>query len=221
MWAVVPVKELGDAKRRLAGYLSVEEREELVLAMLGDVLEALSRSDLTGTMVVTRDPRIAELARDFGAEVMEVSVRGLNAALRQASAALAGRDARGVIALPCDLPCLDPDDVAEIVGAFEGVFRGVAVVADRHGVGTNGLAMVPPGTIEFCFGEKSFSRHRSAARAAGCEIPTPDLDRMRFDVDTADDLEAALCWPLGPRTRRVLESRLLGRNREAKVEVTA
>ena len=42
LWAVVPVKNLQDAKQRLASVLSAGERLELFRAMLEDVLSALS-----------------------------------------------------------------------------------------------------------------------------------------------------------------------------------
>ena len=42
--AVVPVKELGAAKGRLSARLAPRERRELVLAMLDDVLAALSET---------------------------------------------------------------------------------------------------------------------------------------------------------------------------------
>ena len=46
--AVVPVKNLAAAKRRLAGVLSVHERRELSLQMLSDVVATLKRVDSLG-----------------------------------------------------------------------------------------------------------------------------------------------------------------------------
>lgn len=208
------MKALGDAKRRLSGFLSEGQRRELVMAMLGDVLETLDGSGLDGTLVVTRDPRVAELARDFGAEVMDEKGRGLNGALRQASLALAERGAKSLLAVPCDVPCVDPEDIGEIAAAFDGVGNGVGIVPDRHGLGTNALVLAPPQVIDFAFGAGSCKLHREAAVGADCLVDLPDLDRLRFDLDTSDDLEAALGWPLGPRTRTFLEKRLLGRDGE-------
>ena len=42
VWAVVPVKELTDAKQRLSSRLSLEERRALATIMLEDVLDASS-----------------------------------------------------------------------------------------------------------------------------------------------------------------------------------
>ena len=55
VWAVVPVKELGAAKQRLAGALDAALRRALALAMLEDVLEALAGArGLAGIIVVDR-----------------------------------------------------------------------------------------------------------------------------------------------------------------------
>ena len=55
-WAVVPVKPLEAAKRRLAGALDPAARRGLSLAMLADVLDALdATAGLDGAAVVSRD----------------------------------------------------------------------------------------------------------------------------------------------------------------------
>ena len=46
--AVVPVKSLTEAKKRLAGALSSEDRQSIVIAMLNDVLHSLNRANLFG-----------------------------------------------------------------------------------------------------------------------------------------------------------------------------
>ncbi|HLE64546.1 MAG TPA: 2-phospho-L-lactate guanylyltransferase, partial [Candidatus Bathyarchaeia archaeon] len=54
--AVVPVKGLTDAKKRLADYLSPIERKKLVRAMLLDVLNALHESrSFAEVLVVSPD----------------------------------------------------------------------------------------------------------------------------------------------------------------------
>ena len=68
--AVVPVKDTAQAKQRLAGMLSAEQRGELALAMAEDVLQALaSAAGLAGILVVTADPAAAAIAARYGARV--------------------------------------------------------------------------------------------------------------------------------------------------------
>ena len=57
IWAVIPVKELGAAKQRLAGALDPALRRELALAMLEDVLDCVAAvPQLAGIIVATVDP---------------------------------------------------------------------------------------------------------------------------------------------------------------------
>jgi len=57
LWAVVPVKERVSAKERLAPMLRPETRQALALAMLEDVLAALTATPgFAGLLVVTVDP---------------------------------------------------------------------------------------------------------------------------------------------------------------------
>lgn len=61
------------------------------------------------------------------------------------------------------------------------------LVTDRHGTGTNALALRPPDVIDFAFGPGSRSAHRAAAEAAGAvylEVHGP----LTVDLDTPDDL---------------------------------
>src|SRR5262249_963448 len=54
LWAVVPIKERSSAKERLAPILRPEARQALALAMLEDVLEALTATrGIGGLLVVT------------------------------------------------------------------------------------------------------------------------------------------------------------------------
>ena len=73
MWAVVPLKQLEQAKARLASVLSTEERRALMLAMARDVLTALGRSSrLNGILIVSRTP---ELLDGIGSDVLEEESR--------------------------------------------------------------------------------------------------------------------------------------------------
>jgi 2-phospho-L-lactate guanylyltransferase len=66
--AILPVKRFDDAKRRLAGGLDDDRRRALVVAMLGDVLEAIGGSrGIRRTIVVSGDPEAQELAAAAGA----------------------------------------------------------------------------------------------------------------------------------------------------------
>src|SRR5690348_15782384 len=69
--AIVPVKVLAHAKRRLSSVLPDAARQRLVLTMLEDVLAALVGARGVDWMaVVTADQRVAALAQRHGASVL-------------------------------------------------------------------------------------------------------------------------------------------------------
>ena len=71
IWAVLPVKDFGTAKQRLAAVMSQPERTALFAAAVEDVLEALTGcASLGGVVMVTREPRAERLARAYGARVI-------------------------------------------------------------------------------------------------------------------------------------------------------
>src|SRR6266540_890434 len=103
--AVVPIKDLSDAKQRLASVLTLAERDQLARAMLRDVLRALAAAELDRIWVVTREPAVAAIARGLGAEpVIEAENRGHTAAVALAQAEAARRGARVFLTVPGDVP---------------------------------------------------------------------------------------------------------------------
>ena len=110
--AVVPVKELGAAKGRLSARLAPRERRELVLAMLEDVLTALSETrGLSGVIVVSREPEIASMASRFRAEVLEEPIHpgdGYTHAVEHAIKELDRRGEPAVLTVPGDVPAVTP-----------------------------------------------------------------------------------------------------------------
>ena len=63
---VIPVKQLEDAKKRLSGILSADQRRDLFRAMVQDVLEAATTCDrLDEVILVTRDTLVWNMAAEF------------------------------------------------------------------------------------------------------------------------------------------------------------
>ena len=78
-WALLPVKEVTESKQRLAGLLHHHEREGLVLAMLRDVLTAITEvEEFDGVLLVSRSQKVQALAREF---VEEAALRVVPTAL--------------------------------------------------------------------------------------------------------------------------------------------
>lgn len=185
--AIVPVRGLPAGKQRLAALLTVEQRNLLVRAMLGDVVETLQASScIDAVTIVSGDAAAGREAERLGVGFLRQpeGVNGLNAGLSFAQGECASREA--ILIVPADLPLVTPVDVSALVaGAPDGPVVGVAPSWDE---GTNGLFLRPPDVIGPLYGVDSSKRHAEAAEAAGLPVHWVDEGRWRLDVDTPEDL---------------------------------
>jgi 2-phospho-L-lactate guanylyltransferase len=190
LWAIVPVKPLKRGKSRLAGILTEEERTQLNQDLLEKTLKTLSElKELDQVLVVSRDTHALTIARNYGAKtVQEDGQPHLNTALARATVVAQLHATRGILVLPADLPLLTPEDVLVLID--RAIQAPVVVIApDRHRKGTNALLMVPPGLIEYDFGDGSFERHCERARQAGARLEIVELPSLALDLDLPEDLE--------------------------------
>lgn len=188
--AVLPVKRFAEAKRRLATGLDDERREAVVAAMLDDALEAIGEArSIERTVVVSDEPRAAASAAAAGAEVVpDPGEGGHPGAALEGVAWAEERGAGCVVLLPGDCPLLEPRELDRLLTGVPDSY--VAIVPDRHGTGTNALALAPPGAIRPAFGEDSCGRHVAAARAAGIPFAVEELPSLALDLDTPADVVA-------------------------------
>jgi 2-phospho-L-lactate guanylyltransferase len=188
--AVLPIKRLDAAKQRLAAGIDGARRRALVAAMAADVLEAVGAArSIERMIVVSGDPLVQELASEAGAEVVpDPADAGHSEAALAGIARAEAEGAECVVLLPGDCPLLDPRELDRLLTAVPGSYVGI--VPDRHGTGTNALALCPPGAIVPAFGEGSCERHVAAAREAGIPFGVEELPSLGLDLDTPADVIA-------------------------------
>jgi 2-phospho-L-lactate guanylyltransferase len=188
--AVITVKRFGDAKQRLATGLDAERRRELVAAMFADVLEAVGEArTIERIIVVSGDPRAQEIASAANAEVVpDPSDEGHVIAALAGIARAQVEGAECVILLPGDCPLLEPRELDRLLTGVPSSY--VAIVPDRHGMGTNALVLSPPTAIDPAFGEGSCARHVDAARSAGVPFAVEEVPSLALDLDTPADIVA-------------------------------
>jgi 2-phospho-L-lactate guanylyltransferase len=189
--AIVPVGALDRAKSRLGGSLDAEERQDLVEGFLARTLAIAlglqAEGRLADVLVVSPDREVLARASSAGARTLRQRSRGLNPGLVEARDDVAAGGAEAVLVLPIDLPFITADAVRTVCDALEASARGVVLVTDRHGTGTNALGLRPPSIIAFAFGSGSRAAHEAGAAAAGAtylELEGP----LNVDLDTPDDL---------------------------------
>ena len=203
--AVVPVKDLGNAKQRLAGVLGQPERTALFRAMLEDVLEALAgAASIARIVLVTRDAQAMALARRYDAEcLVEPENRGHTAAVELAAGVLAARGAEALLQVPGDIPRVTSGEIEAVVAAHAPA-PAVTIAPSRDHRGSNAVLCSPPDVFPFRFGDDSFHPHLAAARAMGIEPTVVERAGIGLDIDTPDDLEAFLASPSDTRACRLL-----------------
>jgi len=190
VWVVIPVKPLNRAKSRLAGVLSAAQRRELAETMLRHVLTVMRDvPEVTGTLIISRDPKALAIAREYGAHtVQESGTPELNAALTRATQVIASRNGGAVLVLPADLPLINAEDVLRVVEMGKDP-RTIVIATDEHEDGTNALLMRPPGLIPYAYGPGSYRRHVMAAHRKGAHLKVYQSERLLLDIDMPDDLE--------------------------------
>jgi 2-phospho-L-lactate guanylyltransferase len=92
--------------------------------------------------------------------------------------------------VPGDTPLIDPAEIDALLDRSEADGIAVGIVADRHGTGTNALALIPPDAIAPSFGPDSLARHTAAAEEAGVSHRLELAPSLAHDVDTPEDLSA-------------------------------
>ena len=93
-----------------------------------------------------------------------------------------------MVIVPIDLPFITTAAIDDLIGAlFEDPDPTVVLAPDRHGTGTNALALRPPNVIDVSFGVDSRATHRAAAETAGAAYREVD-GPLSVDLDTPEDL---------------------------------
>jgi 2-phospho-L-lactate/phosphoenolpyruvate guanylyltransferase len=202
-WTVVlPVKVLAHAKSRLA-VLAGSRRADLALALASDTVSAVvACPEVARVIVVTSDAKAGSRLAALGAMVVpDEPDDGLNAALRRGAAVASDRwPDSGIAALAADLPALRPGELGRALRAASAAPGGVSFVPDAAGIGTTMYAVAPGVGFRPMFGGASRARHASA----GAVELTPDsVAGLRRDVDTPEDLRAAVGLGAGFRTAAV------------------
>lgn len=177
--AIVPIKPAGERKRRLAPMLSPAQRLALSEVLLAHVLETLRASAQVSRVLLLAGDRPKERGEDW----IEDRGRGLNAELGFARQLLPEEP---LLVVHADLPFLQASDIAAMTRA---AVPGIAIAADRHGKGTNAVALQPDRPFRFAFGEESLLAHCRQTVSAAAVVDTAGL---ALDLDTPEDVARAV-----------------------------
>jgi 2-phospho-L-lactate/phosphoenolpyruvate guanylyltransferase len=203
---LIPIKEPGRAKTRLAKLLTLEERQRLVWAMFEDVCLSLAASKKAEHIfIVTNFQRAAQRAYHFGWQVLLEEVQeSESASVDWASRLLREQGFDAVMRLPADLPLLQAEDIDALL-SMEIKAPKALLVPSREGTGTNAIIRTPADLFPSRFGPNSLALHKQEARRAGAECLIVTNDHIALDIDEPQDLETFFAAGTKRETFRLLE----------------
>jgi 2-phospho-L-lactate/phosphoenolpyruvate guanylyltransferase len=201
---LVPVKNLANAKQRLASLLDQPTRTKLAQAMLFDVLEAISRSQ-GGLEVglVTTDPFATKLAGQFNFRLIPDHANlGETDAIAMATRFCESLGIDSTLVIPGDIPLVRASELDQILEAAPTA--GSVIVPAADGRGTNAILRRPAGLFPLRFGNDSFQPHLTAARAANRPCVVLSLPGIALDIDNPDDLRQLAAAPGQTRSQQLV-----------------
>jgi 2-phospho-L-lactate/phosphoenolpyruvate guanylyltransferase len=216
---LLPIKDLRQAKQRLAPLLNAEERFALAEAMLADTIRAVRGVRRAEKIfVVTNYIPAMQTAEANGWELLrEERQVSESVSVDAASRHCAERGVTSLLRLPLDVPLVQASDIDALL-AVECTAPAVVIVPSRDGTGTNAILRAPPALFPSHFGPGSFAKHCGEAEHAGAQIVVRRNACLEMDVDDEADLRALVRWDLrGTDTGAWLErSGLMARLRDDK-----
>jgi 2-phospho-L-lactate guanylyltransferase len=190
---LLPIKDLRNAKQRLAAILTPDERFGLAQAMLADTILAIRGVHQANKIfVITNYEPAMETSANLGWEILrEGQQTSESASVDYASRLCSERGVTSLLRMPLDLPLVQASDIDELF-LTECVASSVVMVPSRDGTGTNAILRTPPTLFPSHFGPNSFAKHRSEAEQAGARVIVRRNERLEMDVDDEADLRALL-----------------------------
>lgn len=194
--AIIPFKK-ERAKSRLGGVLSEKEREEFAVRMLGDVLVALSESEIEEVEIISTcsEEQLKEdlkLGLKLNLELESESKQNLNLKLT------VREDGRGlnevlneeikdekepVLIIMADVPLATPESINGIISREEDV----VITPGREG-GTNALLLRKPYKFAVSYYGISCLKHIETARRRDLSYAIHDSFFISTDIDEVGDL---------------------------------
>ena len=197
MQALLPIKNISIAKERLSRLLDSAQRQALSYAMIHDVLAVLAEQpEISGVALVSEDPIAADLAFEYGAElVTEASLKaaGLNKVVQATVSMFALRNITDVMIVHGDLPLVNRTALSELIALHDSLDGPrVTVAPDRHREGSNCLLCSPAASFNFMYGTDSFIRHCASAKKLKFKLQVLDDPDLGCDIDYPEDLACLL-----------------------------
>lgn len=200
IYAIIPVSKFRNAKTRLSPFLTEEERENLLKAMLHDVTDTLKKH-VDKIFIISRDPEVLSYAEKLKLNtILEDENSNLNKALTQAMKYCKGK-VKKIIIVPSDVPLIGKTNVQMLIDASKSLDF---IIVPSKGGGTNMIIMKPM-AIHTKFEGFSYKEHVQSAERKKLNPQVHDSFFMALDVNTAEDLGEIMIHGEKTHTRKYLK----------------
>ena len=189
---LIPVKDLGNAKQRLAEALDQAQRSQLAEAMLRDVMSAAAGvAERLDVFLVTGDARAGAIAAEFRSGVIEdTRNESETVAIEIATAWCERHGYDTAVVVPGDIPLITSTELNCVLDAAPPEGAVFVPAYDRRG--SNCVLRRPASIIPLRFGNDSFLPHCEAMKKTGKPLIILEMPGIGLDIDNPHELELLL-----------------------------
>jgi 2-phospho-L-lactate/phosphoenolpyruvate guanylyltransferase len=211
---LLPVKNLANAKQRLASVLEQQARTELAQAMLTDVVTAIAAYAGDEVSLTSSDPFAIELAGQYGFHIIrDESNLSETDAIEMATRVCESRGIESTLVIPGDIPLIEAADIRAIYDSSPDI--GSVLVPSKDKRGTNAVLRRPAALFPLRFGNDSFMPHLAAAIATNKSCVVLSLPGIALDIDAPGDLRELAQAPGEKRSQKLARKFGFGEARSA------
>ncbi|MCL7412806.1 MAG: 2-phospho-L-lactate guanylyltransferase [ANME-2 cluster archaeon] len=183
MRAVIPFKK-DNAKSRLSGVLSKNQREEFAMKMLHDVVNALLESDVFTDIDILHSSISSIINNNYPSNVnLLVSDKNLNNALNEYLEKASSHTNDEILIIMADMPLVTKKQIHQMIG-----LKGDVIIAPGSRGGTNALLIRRPDEFRVDYYGISFLDHVRISKEAGLDVDIFDSFMVSTDMDEPNDL---------------------------------
>lgn len=187
--AVIPMKSLHSAKSRLSNILTAQQRKNLAMYLLNTTIKELKESNfISEIVIVSSDEAVKNYSSLNNLTFVKDSDKGVNEAVILADKYCVDNGINANIVIPQDLPFISAKEIDEICTISNKYHKCIIICPSKRFDGTNILFRKPPGVIKTHYDNNSYMNHLKEASKFKIPIESLDLVKLRFDLDTKEDL---------------------------------
>ncbi len=216
-YTIVPIKSLGNSKKRLESFLSPSERRELGLALIEDVLTAATNSRLSdGTLIITPDTEIITRIHHWNFPniecILESEERGINQAVQLAIRWCLSKSVSSILVIPADLALITSDEIDALLQLGRSGYSIIIAPSQRKD-GTNAFYQQPPNRIQVWYGPNSFQKNLTLVSQSPHPYRILENSAFALDIDLKEDLEQLQQIKIHSKTAEFIKTLNLSSNK--------